>query len=226
MNRKGIAAGIGLALIIFLAGCAGEPKKAQVPVPVIQNLKPVNLFQIQDHTAKAAGGEIPLWADIYMSGNIAGIEAMPEYQDKYVFVAGIEGTNFNALSQWSTGFMVRRDLPRLVASRIQARLTADTGENPDNIYGSFFEGAVKKSSDAFYTGAFRKDDFWFLVRYLEADGETLNREVYRFLILITVDKASLKTQIDEILNSIPTDTVTRDQAAAINHIKENLYQDF
>jgi hypothetical protein len=226
MNRKGIAAGIGLALIVFFAGCAGEPKRTQDPVTVIQPLKPVNIFQIQDHAAEAAGGEIPQWVDVYMSRDTAAIEALPEYQNKYVFVASNEGSNFYALSQWSTGFMVRRDLPRLVASRILARLTAGTTENPDTIYGSFFEEAVKKSFDSFYTGAIREDDFWLLVQYLEADGETLNREVYRFLILITIDKAPLESQINGILSTIPADTATRDQTAAINHVKETLYQGF
>jgi hypothetical protein len=226
MNRKGIAAGIGLALIVFFAGCAGEPKRAQAPVTVIQPLKPVSIFQIQGHAAETAGGEIPPWVDIYMSRDIAAIEALPEYQNKYVFVADNEGSNFYALNQWSTGFMVRRDLPRLVASRILARLTAGTTENPDTTYGSFFEETIKKSFDTFYSGAVREGDFWLLVRYLETDGNTLNREVYRFLILITIDKAPLESQINGILSTIPVDTATRDQSAAINHVKENFYQDF
>jgi hypothetical protein len=188
--------------------------------------EPVEIFQIQDHAAKAAEGKIPPWVDMYLYNSIGRIENLPEYQNKYIFIAENTGTNLKALLQWLEGFTIIHDFPRLVSSRLQDHLTAISAGNPDNTYGSFFEEVIKKSSDAFYYGALEEDKFWLLVQYFEQDGTTPNREVYRCLILVSIDKIVLESQINEILNNIKTDTVTRDQLVLINQLKENLYTGF
>ncbi|MDR3166612.1 MAG: hypothetical protein LBT93_01605 [Treponema sp.] len=226
MYKKGFFAGIGLTGILFFTACAGEPQKTLAPITIPQPVEAVEVFQVQDHAAKAAGGEIPRWVSLYLYNNIGGIENLPEYQNAYVFIADNRGRNFNALRQWLEGFTIMRDFPRLVASRLQGHLTALSAGNPDESYGPFFEQVIKKSSDAFYYGATGGDKFWVLVQYFEKDGITLNREVYLCLILVSIDKALLEAQINEILSNIKTDTFTRDQLALINQLKENFYWGF
>jgi hypothetical protein len=212
--------------LLFLAACAGEPKKAPEPEIIPQSLEPVEIFQIQDHAAKSAGGEIPPWVNVYLYEGIGAIENQAEYQNKYIFIAENTGTNFTALRQWMEGFMVLQDFPRLVSSRIQTRFTASTPGYPDDNYGPFFEGTIKKSSDTFYNGAVTEGTFWLLVQYFKEDGITPDREMYLFFILISIDKTLLEIQINEILNNIPADTATRDQSILINNLKENFYTGF
>jgi hypothetical protein len=199
---------------------------APEPEMIPQSSEPVEIFQIQDHAARAAGGEIPPWVNAYLYEGIGAIENQPEYQNKYIFIAENTGTNFTALRQWSEGFMIFQDFPRLVSSRIQTRFTASTPGYPDDNYGSFFERTIKKSSDTFYNGAVTEDTFWLLVQYFKEDGITPDREIYHFFILISIDKTLLEIQIDEILNNIPVNTATRDQIVLINSLKENFYTGF
>ncbi|MDR2102068.1 MAG: hypothetical protein LBP43_05805 [Treponema sp.] len=225
MYKKGFFAGMGLGILFFTA-CVGEPKKAPMPAAIPQPIEPVEIFQIQDYSAKTRGEEIPRWVNLYLYNKLGEIENLPEYQDKYIFIAENTGRNFNALRQWLEGFTILRDFPRMVASRLQAHLTAASGGNPDESYGPFFEQVIKKSSDTFYYGATEEDKFWLLVQYFEKDGITLNREVYLCLILVSIDKGLLESQINEILGNIETSTVSRDQLVLINQLKENFYQRF
>jgi hypothetical protein len=227
---RNIVASIGCAGLLFFAACAGEPKSAAPPVAVPLPPEPEEIFKIQDHAAKAEGGEIPQWVNTYLYEGLGALENLPEYRNRYLFIAENRGTNMNALRQWSAGFTVFQDFPRLVSTRLQARLTAGSGagpaDNPDGRYGSFFEQTIKNSSDARYYVAVAEDTFWLLVQYFEADGVTLSREVYLFLILVSIDQISLESQINEILNNIPTDTLTKDQITLINQLKENFYTGF
>ena len=155
------------------------------------------------------------------------VEYLLEYQDKYVFVSKNSGTNFNALRQWVSGFRISHDFARLVSDRIQARLTRVAVSFPDQDYGAFFEVAVKASSDAVYRGAVKEADFWIKKRYFKENGVAVDREAYDFLILVSIDKTLLKSQIDAILNNtevaIPP---TQDQIAGVNRIKAVFYDEF
>jgi hypothetical protein len=152
---------------------------------------------------------------------------MSAYRDKYVFVGEDTGTNLNALRQWSSGFSVAQDLSRMVSRRVQDRFAGAAAGSPDDAYGRYFENVVKSSSDATYTGARKETDFWLLKRYFNADGKTVNREEYEYYVLVSIDKATLERQINDVLNGVNADTPpTREQATAYDRVKEAFYEGF
>jgi hypothetical protein len=221
MNRTVFAA----AFIAVLGGCAGGAGEKSGEVPRYE--EKAEAYTVVDHKTKALGEEIPEWLSRYINGGLSDIENMGEYKDKYVFIGEDSGSSLNALRQWSAGFSVAQDFSRLVSSRVQARFAGAAAGSPEESYGRYFEDAVKTSSDASYTGAQRESDFWLLRRYFEEDGKTVKREVYDFYVLISIDRPLLERRLKEILEGIrPEPRPARDQAAAVERIRENFFEEF
>ncbi|MDR2485375.1 MAG: hypothetical protein LBD55_08270 [Treponema sp.] len=218
---------IGITGIAVFAGCRGTPKETRLQWTAPPPVQDQRLYLIIDHKNSVIGETVPGWVNRYDNGGLRMIEYLLEYQDKYVFIGKNSGTNFNALRQWVSGFRISHDFARLVSDRIQARLTHAAVSFPDQDYGAFFEVAVKASSDAVYRGAVKEADFWIKKRYFKENGVAVDREAYDFLILVSIDKILLKSQIDAILNNtevaIPP---TQDQIAAVNRIKAVFYDGF
>jgi hypothetical protein len=188
-----------------------------MPPPSEKPTQTVDIVMTKTH------GNLPDWVDAYMQGGLAGIERLPEYQDKYVFVSENKGTNFNALSQWVEGFSVVKVSPRLMAIRVQERFNKSVTTYPDVVYGSFFEMTVKAFADARYTGLEKQDDYWMLQQVSVENGVPI--EQFGFLILIIADKEILIPQISSILANIPAPAL-KEQIAAANHIKEIFFDGF
>ncbi|WP_304224172.1 hypothetical protein [Gracilinema caldarium] len=219
-------AAIAVALVaLSFAGCASQPaaqdSKAQVPA------KGPN-YVVIDHKTMALGGSIPDWLEVYMNGGgLRDIEALPKYKDVFVFVGEDSGTNLNALRQWATGFSVAQDMARLVSTRVQARFAGAAAGSPDDEYGRYFENVVKTASDATYSGARKEADFWVLKRYFKDDGKTVDREVYDYYVLVTIDKETLKKQIENVLNGVkPDKPLTKEQQTAVDRVKQSFYEGF
>lgn len=216
-----------IAGTVLLAGCASKPKGASAQLPAPEYVEKTETYQVLDHKTKAVGQDVPEWVTRYISEGLIGVEGMSQYQNKYVFIGEDSGTNLNALRQWSTGFTVAQDLSRMVSSRVQSRFAGAVAGSPDDAYGRYFENVVKNSSDATYHGARKETDFWLLKRYFQSDGKTVDREVYDFYVLVSIDKEILERQIDDILNGIEPDRPpTREQSSAIERVKEAFYQGF
>jgi hypothetical protein len=221
MNRGILAA----ALIAILGGCAGGAGEKGREAPRYE--EKAETHRVADHKTRALGEDIPEWVSRYISGGLSAVETMDEYKNKYVFIGEDSGSNLNALRQWSAGFSVAQDFSRLVSSRVQARFAGAAAGNPEESYGRYFEEAVKTSADASYTGARREGDFWLLRHYFEEDGKTLRREVYAFYVLVSIDKPLLERQLNGILEGIrPERRPHRDQAAAVERIRENFFEEF
>jgi hypothetical protein len=115
----------------------------------------------------------------------------------------------------------------MVSTRVQARFAGAAAGSPDDAYGRYFENVVKSSSDASYTGARKETDFWLQKRYFNTDGKSVSREVFEFYVLVSIDKTLLERQISDILNGVKVDTPpTREQATAIDRVKEAFYEGF
>ncbi|QQO09247.1 hypothetical protein [Breznakiella homolactica] len=226
MKRIAVLALIAGALV--MAGCASKPaEQTQTLPPAPEYVERTDTYQVIDHKTKAVGQDVPEWVTRYISDGVSGVEAMPQYNNKYVFIGEDSGTNLNALRQWSTGFTVAQDLSRMVSSRVQARFAGAAAGSPDDEYGRYFENVVKSASDATYSGARKETDFWLLKRYFKADGKTVDREVYDFYVLVSIDKDLLQRQINDILDGVNVDTPpTREQSTAIDRVKEAFYEGF
>lgn len=217
---------------IFLAGmtvffaCLGEPAKIIIrPEPIGPSELPREKQVILDHQNAAMGREIPEWLTRFLDQGNRGVETLEYYGDSYAFVAENWGTNFKALGHWSEGFTTAQDFPRLAAVRIEDRLLRTASLYPDDEYGEFFEILVKKASDMVYTGAVKEDTFWVKQRYSKENSP--DRERYVFFVLVTVKKSELQAQIQGLLaETKPINPPAREQAAAINRLKETFFEGF
>ena len=198
----------------------------------------------------AANVPIPEWLDRFLgrpqgvrseNGRLRHVEAMTAYWNKYVFVGTNRGINLDALRQWALELTVAQDFPRLAARRIENRLVEAASLYPDDEYGAFFEAIIKGASDAEYPEAVKEGTFW-IKRRIDGSGaaasgqelyglsETDNppeRELYEFFVLISIDKSRLQARIQELLEHTEAPvTPTRDQAAAIQRMRQHFFEVF
>jgi hypothetical protein len=206
-----------------LFGCATPPNPNVKP----EGKKKTAKFDVIEHKASSIGGEVPEWVAVYVSDGSVGLEALPKYKDKYVFVGEDSGANLNGLRAWVQGFNVAQEMARLVSTRVQAKFAGAMAGSPDAEVARYFENVVKNVSEATISGARKETDFWVYKRYYKADGRTMDREVYDYYILTVIDKESLKKQLNDIIaGAKPAKPLTTDQAAAVNHVKESLMTGF
>jgi hypothetical protein len=222
---------LALTAALFFSACGGGPQKiiikpdASEKAPGLQSGSAGRILDYQDANS---GGPIPEWAGRYLEGGNRAVEGLDAYRGSYVFVGSSRGSNFKALGHWAGGFSAEQDFPRLAALRMEARLTGAAALYPDDEYGEFFEALVKKASDAAYTGAVKESTFWIFRQYRQGDEEDAPiREQYEFLVLTLIEKSSFQAQARALMGGIRTTVPpTREQAVAINRIKETFFDDF
>jgi hypothetical protein len=185
------------------------------------------VYHLTDYKTRAEGGAIPQWVERYLAGDIAAVEALEEYGNRYVFIARSRGSKFRAQEQWVRGFLVGLDFARLTAVRIEKRFTLAASGFPDAVFGRYFEALIRAASDASWAGAVKEDDFWLKGFYQEAGGGGRGGESYDFMILVTVDKAQLASQIQPLLLNVkPQAPMSRDQLAAVNRVRDRFFDEF
>jgi hypothetical protein len=182
---------------------------------------------ILSHQNTGRGEAVPEWVSRFLDRGSRGVEELEGYEDAYAFVGVSRGMNFKALGHWAEGFSATQDFPRLAALRIEARLINAASLYPDDEYGEFFEALVKKASDAEYTGVVKEASFWLLRQYQQDDEDAPIRERYEFFVLMYIEKGEFQAQAQTLMADIRTKKPpTREQAAAINRIKETFFDDF
>lgn len=222
MKKSLLIAAAG-AIALVAASCASAPKPETVPVAT--NLPK---FEIVEHKGMTMGvANAPDWVVAAISNGNAGVEAMSQYKDKYCFVADQTGNNLQALQLWAQGFSVNQEIARMVSNRVQSKFVGAAAGSPQDEFGQYFENVVKAAADATFSGVRKEADWWVKVRYFQADGKKVDREEYRYLVLMTVDKASLQKQIDDVIDGVATDKpLTKTQQTAVDRVKESFYEGF
>ncbi|MDR2619351.1 MAG: hypothetical protein LBC62_10815 [Treponema sp.] len=216
-----------LAAVLVAAGCVSEGgNKTIIPEAVPQEeVKPD--WQIRDYKESAAGRALPSWVTAFLDKGNPAVEALEEYQDRYVFVAMNSGVNFKALEQWRLGFSPELDFPRLAAIRIENRFLSASSGFPDADYGAYYETLIRAASDASWAGVIREEDYWVRREFAGQPGAPQGRETYDFLIINTIEKSLLASQVNALLQSItPDPPLSRDQAAAVNRVQERFFEGF
>jgi hypothetical protein len=215
-------------LTLFLAACAGDPagqSESRAGTEEAAGDEPV--YHLTDYKTRAEGGPVPVWVEYYLAGNIAALEALEEYQDRYVFVARSRGTNFRALEQWLRGFSAELDFARLAAIRMEKRLTQAAGGFPDAVFGRYFESLIRAASDASWEGVVQEDDFWLQGFYQGPEENAESGESYDFIILLTVDKSFLASRIESLLFNVKSQApMSKDQLAAVDRVREHFFEEF
>ena len=227
-------------LLILFTACAVQQNKVIFRPDTTNNPqelpRPFDSWEIIE--SQNRGANIPEWVRLHFNNAVNEIEAMDRFRGKYIFIGENGGGNFSALQQWANGFTVEQDLPRLVTRRVEHRLVASASLYPDDEYGEYFEFLIREVSNGEFLKAAKEQTFW-LKRKITADGaetggiidsqpnQDTARERYEFLVLVSVDKGTLQKQIQEIMANIKTKIPpTRDQAAAIAKMKNNIFEGF
>jgi hypothetical protein len=206
----------------LITACFTAPEKPVDlgPVPAYQERN--SITEIIDHE-----DDMPQWVSRYISAGSAGVETLPEYADRYVFVGRQIGNSLEPLRLWEAGFSVERDFPRLVAARIQERFITGGNGNPGDEYGRYFEAVVKNASDTAFQGASRENSFWIKKRIFAEDGISPAGDIYEYLIMTSIDRETLQQQINMLLiTARPDKPPTREQSAASMRLRLNFYDGF
>jgi hypothetical protein len=224
-----------LLIVLFTACALQKGRKILLPDPeeVIVLRETWEIIETQNGPGQE---DIPIWVNFYLEGSVRKIEALDSYNGKYVFIGENRG-NFNALRQWAKGFTPAQDVPGLVARRVENRFTSATSLYPDDEYGEYFTGMMKKVSDGEYPGAVKEQTFWIKRKMIPNNaGETNNEEIpppdaeierYEYLILVTIEKGILQKQIYDMMATVKFSvSVTREQTAAFTKIQFAFFEDF
>jgi hypothetical protein len=199
------------------------------PESPVADLGPTPVYRERNSISEIIDYEndMPEWAVRYTAAGIAGVEALPEFEGRYVFISRQAGNTLEPLRLWAAGFSLERDFPRLVSARIQARFILGGSGNPGDAYGRYFEAAVKNASDTAFAGASLEGSFWIKKRIFAEDGLSPAGEIYEYLIMTAVDQETLRGQINMLLTTTRTgDPSTREQAAAAMRLRLNFFDGF
>lgn len=206
--------------VVMATGCASKPEQK-----TLATKGPA--YEVIDHKTMAVGGDVPAWVTTFIEGGAQAVEALPAYTDKYVFIGEDSGTNLPALRLWIQNFNIAQDLAQMVSLRVQTKFAGAAAGSPDDEFGRYFENVVKNTAEARFSGARKETDFWVLKRFFKDDGKTVDREAYDVYVLVSIDKASLESQIEAILTGTVADRpLTREQQTAVDRVKESFYEGF
>ncbi|MFP3043341.1 hypothetical protein LQZ19_16125 [Treponema primitia] len=214
-----------IAGISLLTGCFSAPVKAVILGPVPEYREKNSIIEVIDH--ENPNEDMPEWVALYLSSDLIGIETLPEYKDRYVFIGKQRGNNLDSLKLWATSFSIDRDFSRLVSARIQARFTRIANGNPGEEFGRYFETVIKNSSNTTFGGASQKGSFWIKKRIFEDDGLSPIGESFEYYILVSIEKETLKKQISLLLTTARSDLPpTREQSTAAMRLRLIFYEEF
>jgi hypothetical protein len=229
-------------LAILLIACASKKNNILfIPDPAQDNTQGQTGLseyrQIIESESGSGESGLPAWVRGYLDGGVRGIESLDTYRAKYMFVGKNRGENLNVLRQWADGFTATQDLPRLIAQRTERRLVDAAVLYPDDEYGEYFERLIKRMSDGEYPGAYKEQTFWLKEKVKviseepavdeELPKEDVFFERYEFLVLMSIDKETLRKQVEEIMGDIKTkSSPTRNQTQAINKIRKDFFEGF
>ncbi|MDR0709372.1 MAG: hypothetical protein LBF77_04830 [Spirochaetaceae bacterium] len=223
-----------LSALTLLSACVSRSENIPPQTTVDERVLPPVIeetYFIGDYQGRDSGGTVPVWVNRYLEGGIAALESMDEFGGSYVFVAEISGVNIKALNQWSLGFSPEQDISRLIARRVQARFPGSDTGSPDLEYGRYFESLVRAVADTFYRGTEKWDSFWFEKKYPGASGAApdnpQNEETAVFLILMTIDRNTLISQLEPVLAGVAEGVeASGEQLAAINRLRASFFEGF
>jgi hypothetical protein len=227
-------------LAILLSACVFKKNIVFIPDPADANSQEqigFDYHQIIESENGPGESGLPTWVRSYIDLGVRGIESLDAYRGKYAFVGKNRGENFNVLRQWAEGFTATQDLPRLITQRTERRLVAAAVLYPDDEYGEYFESFIKKMSDEEYPDALKEQTFWLKQKVKAVSEEAVDDddlpkenvyyERYEFFVLMSIDRETLKKQIEETMADVRTkSTPTRNQSQAIAKIRQTFFEGF
>jgi len=224
---------------MIIISCASRSLNTFIPVPDetyfnTQNNIGIEIRDIIGTKDDTQSGYLPAWLSFYIIGGLEAVENLYRFNDKYVFIAVNESDNLGALNRWAENFSTVNDLPMLAAARVEKRMISSASLYPDDEYGLFYERMVKNAYNSEYPGAVKEDTYWIKTK---ANNETSNEqgettdntpsEAIVFFVLISIDKQTIQTIITDLAaQTAASVTLTRNQSAAVNRLRQTFFDGF
>ena len=175
------------ALALFFVACGSDPEPEAAPEPKVY--PPL----VIEHKMTAFGGNVPEW--VFMSQ--MELETQEDYEDSYVFVMDNVGQSLDGVKSWASSFDGPKEVARMVSTRVKNKFVgAQVGDK--DMVESYMEEVVKLVSEAEFSGARKKADFWTYLQYYNDDG-TPDEKRYRYLFLYVVPKAMVDLAIEKAM---------------------------
>lgn len=172
------------AVLLIIAGCASTPDPAD---------EAVQPFVVLQHRGSSRGVDAPEWVRVSLEG-AAAVEAMDEFEGKYVVVLEETGSDLRGVEMWAQNFSAPAQIAQQVSTRVEQRFAGAAAGEVDAIE-TYMENVVKTMSDAEFSGFRRAGEWWVQYRWYEADRTTVDRDEYRYTVLYTVDRELLDRQV-------------------------------
>jgi hypothetical protein len=149
-----------------------------------------------------------------MTGRISGVQALPEYKDKYCVIGQETGVNKQFVLAWADNFSAQQQIGAMLRTSIQSAYTAKVdgqaqssgGANSSSAAGTgsgSYEQSINNSINALvnvnYSGAQREGDWWVLQRRYDPDQKDVFSDEYTAFVLYTIPKALLNQQVANAL---------------------------
>jgi len=237
LNYLTIAAVLFFVTLFFT--CTGNKPVILRPDPskdMLEQTDPQEIWLLIESQNGSPENGIPEWLSLYLDKGITAVEALNEYNGKYVLIGENRGTNLMALNQWANGFSETFDFPGLLVQRVERRLVSSASLYPDDEYGEFFVNMIRQISDGEYPGVVKDQIFWIKQKRLPLEDEDVDDPVeiqnfiserYKMFVLLAIDRDVLQGIIQQLMDGIITPrTTTREQNAAINRIRNTFFEGF
>ncbi len=188
-----------VALIALLAGCASTPEERE-PDPADEAVQP---FVVLEHRGSTRGVEAPDWVRVSLEGASA-VEQMDEFEGKYAVIVEESGEDLRGVQMWAQNFSAPSQIAQRVSTRVEQRFAGAAAGEVDQI-DTYMENVVKTLSDAQFSGFSQAGEWWVKYRWYEEDGQTVDREEYRYVVLYTIDQDVLDRQVDNAISAVEAD---------------------
>ncbi|THB65596.1 MAG: hypothetical protein D6B26_03645 [Spirochaetaceae bacterium] len=199
-----------LAVMAVVFGCATKEDRPEVPAD-----KATARFEILEHKGTVFGTDTPDWVIKSLDGS-AALEALPEYEGKYVIVAEQTGSDLTAVQRWVTNFVAASEFSRRVSLRVEQYFSGALAGDLDDA-ASYLEEVVNTLSAARFSGVSQEADWWVRVRWFDEKGK-VEREEYRVLVLMTIAKDTLDEQVAQAIEDADTDAELNDNEQKVRDL--------
>jgi hypothetical protein len=214
--------------LVMMAACTSAPQSPQMKDEYVSDSVEGVLM---DSKTKALGVPVPEWVTTYLVNGMSAVERMTAYKDLTVFIGEETGTNLQALQAWGNNFSANMLISQRLKTKFestarggQAGSTGSTtsGAPPAN-FDNYMEAVLEASTRATFSGARKENDWWGKYRYYRSDGKTVDREEYRFYILVTMEKTVFDRQFESLLSGAASATYsnTEERNRAIDLVRKS-----
>ena len=137
----------------------------------------------------------PYWVRIYLEKGVSGLQALPEFRDKYCIVGEERGVNRQFVISWADAASAAQRIASLVRTNIASRYnTAVLAENSVQ-YQQEINNVLNAVSNVSFSGAQREADWWSLRRRYDPDNREIFTDEYTAWVLYTIPREELNRQI-------------------------------